>query len=191
MSYDFIDQDVISSTLIQGHTNDSFYFPISNQHTGYAADGTFYSLGAPVSGHQQASWFTEFATNTVTRGNQAAFPTYGLVLLSPVSLVILNQAIQVTNASDLPLWMQFLLSDNNAFTNNFNGSVQGFTPSGVCYADGKLSITYAPDPGNQANGLTHPVLPPFPSPYPTVPITSQMSVTVDFVQDSVYLDVGV
>src|SRR5271170_2599117 len=148
MSYDFIDQNIVASCLIQGHTDDSFYNPTTNSHTGYAFDGNYYSLGAVVNGHQKASWFTEFGTNPY-RGDQAAFPAYGLVLLSPVSLVILDQAISVTNANQLPLWMQFLLGDSNALTNNFNGSEQGFLPSSVCYADGVVSVTYSPDAGNQ------------------------------------------
>ena len=46
--------------------------------------------------------------------------------------------------------MQFLLQDNNALANNFNGAVQGFLPSGVVYADGIVSVIYTPDSGNQA-----------------------------------------
>lgn len=192
MTYDVIDQNIVSSCLIQGHTDDSFYFPSPNQHTGYAFDGVFYSLGSPVLGHQKASWFTEFNSNPVFRGNQAAFPMFGLVLLSPVALSIFNQGQVVTRASDLPLWMLFVLGDNNALTNNFNASIQGFTPKSVCYADGVISVTYTPDSGNQPDGFTHPVLPPpFPASYPVVPIQSHMVVNIDFVRDFVYLDVAV
>src|SRR5271170_839329 len=148
MSYDFIDQNIVASCLIQGRTDDSFYNPVVNSHTGYAFDGNYYSVGAIVNGHQQASWFTEYGTNTF-RGDQAAFPSYGLVLLSPVSLVILDQGTAVAQATSLPLWMQFVLGDNNALANNFNGSEQGWTPSSVCYADGIISVTYTPDAGNQ------------------------------------------
>src|SRR5271167_8164 len=148
MAYDFIDQNIVASCLVQSHTDDSFYNPVVNSHTGYAFDGNYYSLGAVVNGHQQASWFTEFGTNPF-RGNQAAFPSYGLVLVSPVSLVILDQSKAVSQAYSLPLWMQFVLGDNNALANNFNGSEQGFTPRSVCYADGIVSVTYTPDAGNQ------------------------------------------
>lgn len=269
----------MASCLIQGHTDDSFYNPTFNQHTGYAIDGSYYLLGVLQPAHVKASWFTEFGTNAF-RGNQAAFPTDAVALLSPVSLVILNQTKSVAHAEDLPLWMQFVLGDNNALTNNFNSSVQGFLPTSVCYADGVVSVTYTPDSGNQpypnpfvtANILatsvtsnvltvtvdplsyavtgspltptqfavgqkvvisatnesflnnqtvvvtsanassftaafTHadftnptdvglvtqslPFLPPFPSPYPNISVTSRMVVNINFAQDSVYLDVAV
>lgn len=199
MAYDFIDQNIVASCLIQSYTDDSFYNPVVNSHTGYAFDGNYYSLGVIVNGHQKASWFTEYGTNPF-RGDQAAFPAYGLVLLSPVSLVILDQSVSVQLATQLPLWMQFVLGDNNALANNFNGSEQGFTPSAVCYADGIISVTYTPDAGNQQyfNHINTtpppPILtltPPFPAPYPTVSAYSRMVVNIDFTQDSVYLDVAV
>src|SRR5271168_4849958 len=113
MAYDFIDQNIVSSCLVQSYTDDSFYNPVVNQHTGYASDGSYYSLGVIQPAHAKASWFTEFGTNPY-RGEQAAFPTFGLALLSPVSLVILDQSKAVAVASALPLWMQFILGDNNA-----------------------------------------------------------------------------
>jgi hypothetical protein len=201
MAYDFIDQNIVASCLIQSHTDDSFYNPVANSHTGYAFDGNYYSQGVIQAGIQQASWFTEYGTN-VYRGDKAAFPTYGLVLLSPVSLVILDQTISVSVASALPLWMQFILADNNALANNFNGAVQGFLPASVCYADGVISVTYTPDAGNEAEGIpTLPAtfwspsnnIPPaeIPSTYPVVPAQSRMVVSIDFVRDFVYLDVAV
>lgn len=266
MAYDFIDQNIVSSCLIQSHTDDSFYNPVVNSHTGYAFDGSWYTLGVVDHSHIKASWFVEFGTNSF-RGNQAAFPSFGLALLSPVSLVILNQTVSVARAQDLPMWMQFLLGDNNALANNFDGSVQGFTPTTVCYADGIISVTYTPDSGNQpylnpslsasitattiasnvltvtANNVfstgqqvvlngtaeaflngqtvritganatqfsanfTHanftnnadtgnavatlPFLPPFPTPYPNVPVQSHMVVSIDFSKDTVVLDVAV
>src|SRR5208283_4720672 len=117
MAYDFIDQNIVSSCLIQSYTDDSFYNPVVNQHTGFASDGNYYSVGVLDPTHPKASWFTEFGTNPF-RGNQAQFPAYGIALLSPVSLVILNQGKAVENAVDLPLWMQFVLGDNNALANN-------------------------------------------------------------------------
>jgi hypothetical protein len=189
MAYDFIDQNIVASCLIQSHTDDSFYNPVANLHTGYAFDGNYYSQGAIVAGHQQASWFTEFGTNQF-RGNQAAFPTYGLVLLSPVSLVILNQTVSVDVASALPLWMQFILGDFNALGNNFNDATQGFLPASLCYADGIISVTYTPDAGNQAPPAG-PILEPYPAPYPIIPSQSHMVVSIDFGLDSIYLDVAV
>lgn len=232
MAYNFIDQNIVASCLIQGHTDDSFYNPTTNSHTGYAFDGNYYSLGVLQSTHAKASWFTEFGSNSF-RGDQAAFPAYGIALLSSVSLVILDQTKSVAQAEQLPLWMQFLLQDNNALANNFNGSVQGFLPSGVVYADGIVSVIYTPDAGNQPNwnfaawdsgtsysdgnlvtyNLTRwkavgsppvgvppsitssfwypEITQPYPGPYPQMGVGSRMVVSVDFSQDSVYLDVAV
>ena len=243
MAYDFIDQNIVASCLIQPHNDDSFYNPTRNLHTGYAFDGVHYTLGvqdtlSTFAGNLQASWWTEAQTGNPYRGDQQDFPTYGLVLLSPVSLVILDQSTPVTVASALPLWMQFILGDANALANNFDSAVQGFLPASVCYADGIVSVTYTPDSGNQAsyvfpawlsaatyiagqiityngvrykaildasnNGPTMGVPPtsdlahwaveitqPYPAPYPTISVASNMVVNIDFAQDSVYLDVAV
>src|SRR5271157_1233925 len=102
MAYNFIDQNIVSSCLIQAHTDDSFYNPVVNQHTGYAFDGGYYVLGVLDTTHVQASWFTEFGSNPF-RGDQAQFPTFGIALLSPVSLVILDQTKPVSTAEALPL----------------------------------------------------------------------------------------
>jgi hypothetical protein len=202
MSYNFIDQNIVSSCLIQAHTDDSFYNPIPNQHTGFAFDGNHYTLGVQDSiaspwvasgGNLQATWWTEAQSGNPYRGDQQNFPTYGLVLLSPVSLVILDQSVPVSVATALPLWMQFILSDNTMLANDFDGAVQGFSPSSVCYADGIISVTYTPDPGNQPgySQSQHPILTPYPAPYPVVGVDSNMVVSVDFGQDSAYLDVAV
>src|SRR5258708_1284371 len=108
MGYNFIDQNIVSSCLIQSYTADSFYNPVVNQQTGFAFDGSYCSLGVIDPTHAKASWFTEFGTNSF-RGEQAPFPSFGVVLLSPVSLVILDQTKSVAHAEDLPLWMQFIL----------------------------------------------------------------------------------
>src|SRR5271167_3672064 len=266
MAYNFIDQNIVSSCLIQSHTDDSFYNPVVNQHTGFAFDGGYYSMGVLDTSHTKASWFTEFGSNPF-RGEQAPFPTFGVALLSPVSLVILDQTKAVAHAEDLPLWMQFILGDNNALANNFDGAVQGFLPTTVIYTDGIISVTYTPDSGNQpyfistgiltataitSNVLTvttssgtflvgqkvtfnqtaeaflngaivtvltsvgsqftasftnadysnptepagatavvvGPLVPVYPPPYPNVPVQSSMVVSIDFTQDSVYLDVA-
>lgn len=201
MGYNFISQNIVASCLIQPHDDDSFYNPQRLSHTGYAFDGNHYTLGvqdgpaspwAAAGGNLQASWWTESQTGQY-RDDQQDFPTYGLVLLSPVSLVILDQSVPVALATSLPLWMQFVLGDFNALANDFDGAVQGFTPSGVCYADGIVSVTYVPDSGNQASYATGhaPLVPPYPSPYPAVGVTSHMVVSIDFAKDSVYLDVAV
>jgi hypothetical protein len=89
--------------------------------------------------------------------------------------------------------MQFLLSDSALLTNNFNGSVQGFSPSALAYSDGIVSVTYKPDPGNQETYTSgqHPLSSPYPPPYPAVSAQSHMVVSIDFVTDSAYLDVAV
>src|SRR5271170_5185976 len=97
MAYDFIDQQIVSSCLIQSYTDDSFYNPVVNSHTGFAADGNFYSQGVLQPAHAQASWFTEFGTNPF-RGSTAVFPAFGLILLSPASLAIFDQSKAVLTA---------------------------------------------------------------------------------------------
>lgn len=193
-AYNLIDQNIVASALTEPKTNDSFFFPVGeNQHTGYAFNGQYYVLGVQQTSHQAATWWTEFsASPSPYRGDQADFPTYGLVLLSPVSLAILDQALPVAQAEALPLWMLFLLGDNFLLGNNFNGSIQGFLPQSLAYADGIISVTYSPDPGNQPGYSQgeHPIVPPYPTPYPSVGVTSHMVVSIDFVQDSAYLDVS-
>ena len=186
-AYDFIDQNIVASCLIEPRTDDSFYYPVPNQHTGYAFNGNYYLAGVPQVG-QYSSWFTE--AFGPYRGSTAAFPTYGLVLLTPVSLAILDESLAVLTAQQLPLWMLFLLGDNlsttpttsNALPDNYNGTIQGFLPSAVCYADGVVSVTYSPDAGNQPSGQAG-------SP-PAEPAQSHLVVSIDFVQDRVYLDVA-
>jgi len=182
MAYDYLDQDIIATALIQPYDNDSFYNPVVNLHTGFAVDGTHYTNGVQDAGPIYASWYTEFGTpNDPYRDDQAVFPTYGLILLSKVSMVILDETTPATNANQLKLWMQFLLSDNFMLANNFNSSLQGFTPSGLAYADGIVSVIYTPDAGNQS---------PSSPPVPTDSAQSTMVVSIDFSTDSAYLDVA-
>lgn len=162
MSYDFLDQDIQSSQLIQVRDDDSFYNPALG-HYGFAADGTHYTAGVQDAGPVLASWYSE--TPGTYRGTKQAFPNAGLILLSKVSLVILDETTRALN-----LWMQFLLDDHFILTNNFSGGLIGFTPQSLCYADGILSVTYLPDEGS--SGL------------------SKMVVTIDFSQDLAYLDVA-
>lgn len=182
MAYDYLAQSITATALIQPFDNDSFYNPVYNLHTGYAADGTHYTNGVQDAGPVYSSWYLEYGTSgDPYRGDQAAFPTYGLILLSPASMVILDEGTPVPQASQLKLWMQFLLADSNMFANNFNDSLQGFTPSGLNYADGIISIVYTPDSGNVDT---------FP---PASPPSSgtHMVVSIDFTMDSAYLDVGI
>lgn len=162
--YDYLDQDIQATALIQVRDNDSFYNPLLG-HTGFAADGTRYTAGVQDSGPVFASWYNEAAG--LYRGTKVTFPNAGLILLSKVSLVILDETTRA-----LALWMQFLLNDAYALTNNFSGGSVGFTPHSLCYADGVISVTYLPDEG-------------------AVDILSKMIVTFDFTQDTVYLDVAV
>jgi hypothetical protein len=184
--YNYLGQDIVASALIQPYDNDSFFNPTDNNHTGYAADGTHYTGGVQDPGPVYASWYTEFGTpNDPYRDDQAVFPTYGLILLSPVSLVILDESTPETNANQLKLWMQFLLSDDYMLANNFNDSLQGFTPAALTYADGIISVTYTPDPGNQVPQTNQ-----YGQPLPTTQAQSNMVVSIDFTTDSAYLDVA-
>jgi hypothetical protein len=150
MAYNYLNIDTVASLDLQPKTNDGFYFPVANNHTGFSFDGTHYTNGVQDIGPVYASWYTEFANSpNPYRGSTAAFPTYGLVLLSLASLVILDQSVPVTQASELPMWMQFLLADGFALSDNYNGSLQGFSPQGLTYADGVISIIFSPDAGNQ------------------------------------------
>jgi hypothetical protein len=239
--YDYIDQDIQATALVQVRDNDSFYNPALG-HNGFAADGTRYTAGAQdalLVTHVAAAsgTYTCLATNSLTtgskvllngftgnftalngtvqtiistglsdsqfefttgtdtitgasqptaqvntpsswyseasgpyRGTKVTFPNAGLILLSKVSLVILDESTR-----SLALWMQFLLSDTFALTNNFNGESNGWTPKSVCYADGVISVTYLPDEGSMA---------------PPDGIVSRMVVSLDFAQDTVYLDVA-
>jgi len=178
--YNYLNQDIVATTLIQSYDNDSFYNPTINNHTGFAADGTHYTNGVQDAGPIYASWFTEYGTpGDLYRDDQGPFPAYGLILLSPVSMVILDQSTPVPQANELKLWMQFLLADNYMLGNNFDGSLQGFTPSGLSYADGIISVTYKPDDGNMD------------STSPPVSSNTHMVVSLDFSADQAYLDVGV
>jgi len=169
-SYDYIDQDIIATTLILMKDNDSFYHPQFLGHTGFAADGTHYTdgiqdLAGSPPGPVFASWHTETLDN-VFRGDQGAFPNAGLILLSKAAMTILDET-----TSALSMWMLFMLADAFALANNFNGQINGFTPYSLAYADGVVSVGYTPDPG--------------------AAIQSNLVISVDFVQDSVYLDVAV
>lgn len=176
MAYDYIDQNIVATQLIQPHDNDSFYNPgPPNNHTGYAADGFWYQDGVVQPSVPVASWFSE--SEGAYRGDGGHFPNAGLILLSPVALTILDQATPTLDAHALPLWMQFLLGDTLALANNFDGALNGWTPTGLTYADGVISVIYSPDSGNQVGG--------------TPPAAqSTMVVTLDFSQDMVYLDIA-
>lgn len=183
MAYDYLDQNIVASQLIQPRDNDSFYNPSTNAHYGYGADGFWYENGVVQPSHPLASWFTEAsgpyrAVGYPTGSNSARFPQAGIILLSPVALTILDQSTPTLKAQNLPLWMQFLLQDTYAMANNFDGNLNGWTPSGLAYADGVISIIYTPDSGNQIGGA-----PPA--------ADSTMVVTIDFSQDNVYLDVAI
>lgn len=160
--YDYLDQDIQATALIQVRDDDSFYNPLLG-HNGFAYDGTRYTSGVQDAGPVYASWYSE-ATGPY-RGGSATFPKYGLILLSKVALTILDES-----TTALTLWMQFLLNDTYAMTNNYSGGTVGFSPKSLSYADGVLSVTYLPDEGST--------------------VSSKMVVTFDFTQDKTYLDVA-
>lgn len=200
MAYDYINQSIRATCLIEPKDDDSFYNPATLGHSGFAWDGTLY-----IEGVQQitiaspptpvyASWATE--ASGAYRGDSSTFPQAGLVLLSRVALTILDET-----TSALKLWMQFLLQSNvldpvssppvvagsYALTDNFNGELNGWLPSGLAYADGVLSVTYSPDAGNRDGVVTSGSGSP---PVTNYNIDSNMVVNIDFTQDKVYLDVA-
>lgn len=185
--YDYLNQSIQSSCLILPKDNDPFFNPVKLGHTGYAFDGQLYDGGVLVTssfgqGPYGAGTFgtgtfgpAGFFTSTLPswflegqgayRGSLATFPEAALVLLSPVALTILDET-----SFSLPIWMQFLLSDQYALANNFNNTLQGFRPVDVSYASGKITVQYVPDAGSG--------------------VQSTMGVTIDFTLDSVYLYVA-
>jgi len=204
-NYDYLDQNIVATCLIQAYNNDSFYNPAANFHTGFAADGTFYLSGVQQVGAGSppgpiyASWYLELAHPTASgpepsRDASATFPAYGIILLSPVAMTILDESTPVPQANQLKMWMQFALADAYMMTNNYVSAlsppqlaIQGFTPSGLSYADGIISITYTPDSGNQPPVLSGT---PDPIPQPGDSAQSHMVVSIDFSQDAAYVDVA-
>jgi hypothetical protein len=168
-NYSYLTQSIQSSCLILPKDIDSFYNPVVKTHTGFAWDGTYYIAGVQQAGPVYASWYNEGVS--AYRGLLKTFPQAGLILLSKVALTILDES-----TSALTLWMQFLLSNNFALTDRFNSDLNGWTPSGLAYADGVLSVTYSPDAGNGEGGYG---------------VTSNMVVHLDFSQDTAYLDVAI
>jgi hypothetical protein len=204
-NYDYLDQNVVATCLIQAYNNDSFYNPTTNNHTGFAADGTHYTSGVQdvvagsPPGPLYASWYLE-ATNPTASGPEpsrdfrATFPTYGIILLSPVAMTILDESTPVARSNELKLWMLFGLADGYMMTDNYVSylnppllAIQGFTPSGLSYADGIISITYTPDSGNQPPVLAGT---PDPIPQPGDSAQSHMVVSIDFSMDAAYVDVA-
>jgi hypothetical protein len=182
-AYDYINQSIMATCLIQPKDIDSFYNPITQGHTGFAWDGVLYSAGVqqytPTSPPNliYASWYTEGVN--AFRGELQTFPQTGLVLLSKAALTILDGSTSALN-----LWMQFLVENQYALADNWNDALNGWLPSNVIYADGVISVIYTPDPGNKTGSLSSP---PIPGSYN---INSSMVVHLDFTQDSVYVDVA-
>ena len=170
MAYDYLSQSILATMLIEMKDNDAFYNPsLQSSYTGYASTGQLFTGGQAQS--DMASWATE--SSGAYRGTNPAFPTAALVLLSNTALTILDE----TN-SELNLWMQFLLSDSYALSNNFalgdplyasGQMLQGFQPRGLTYANGIISVIYSPDPGS-------------------VSINGTLVVNLDLAQDRVYLE---
>lgn len=163
ISYDYLNQDIQATALVQVRDDDSFFNP-GLGHYGFAADGTRYTAGIQDAGPVFASWYSEIPGPY--RGPKPTFPNAGLILLSKVALTILDETTR-----DLILWMQFLLADNQALTDNFDGGINSWTPRSLNFADGVLSVTYEADEGN-------------------TDIVSPMVATFDFTQDKVYTDIA-
>jgi hypothetical protein len=179
--YNYINQPIVATALIQLSDSDSFYLPEENGHTGFAFNGVYYNAGYQGSPPQTASWYTEGAGPY--RGPSAPFPSYGLILLGRANLTILDESTPA-----LSLWMTFLLNDNLLLTDNYAldnpnyspPSLIGYTPSGLAYANGVISVIYSPDAGAEDIGDS-----------PPGGSASTMVVNIDFSSDSAFLDVAV
>jgi hypothetical protein len=161
--YNYLQQAIQATSLILAYTNDSFFYPQNQKHTGFAFDGFWYSAGV-VDKSRIASWYSENSSSY--RGVSRSFPTTSLVLLSRASLVILDES-----NPDLTLWIQFLIHDNFALTHNFSGQLISFFPSDLAYSDGVIAVSYKPDLGSAIQNL--------------------MVVSLDFAKDKIYLDTAV
>ncbi len=160
MAYNYLNQAVLASTLCLERDADSFFRPVALNHTGFAADGQFYNAGV-VSGSQVASWNAE--PQSATRGPLPTFPTQALVIVNRASVAILD-----ATTDEIALWMLFYCADDNAHTDNAQKGPDGYIPTAVTWANGRLSITLSPDAGSTLQ---------------MVQVT-----TFDFVADAVYIE---
>ena len=164
MSYNFVNQSIVSSLLINVKDDDPFFNPILLALSGFSANGFYYDSGVKTSA--TASWYSE--PQGEFRGPLQTFPQSALVLLSYAALTILDVSNAVQTSSMLPLWMQFILSDDYALTDNFDpNALIGYTPAGLSYGGGVIAVNYTPDAGASPQG--------------------GMAVNLDFTLDSVYL----
>jgi hypothetical protein len=69
-----------------------------------------------------------------------------------------------------------------ALVDNFNSELNGWSPSGLAYADGVLSAIFTPDYGNKSLVSSDST---------SFNVNSIMVINIDFSQDRVYLDVAV
>lgn len=161
-TYQYLQQSVAASLIIGQKDSDSFFHPVTLNHTGFAYDGFAYVAGVqnPAS---QASWFLELSSPT--RG-AAVFPSEVLVVLSQASLSMLD-----TTDETVVLWMLFYYMDLGCYANNFSATVASFSPQSLTWGNGRLSVVSAYDPG---------------SPFSLVAV-----LTIDFVADQAYVDYSV
>lgn len=155
-------QEILGSAMFEAKISDGFFYPVECALTGFAYDGLLYQNGADASsgGAARASWYTE--APGPWRGDRAAFPQRGVILLTDAGLSILDLD------SKWALWMSFLRGDTLAFTHNALGTIAGFVPQEVTYANGRVMVALAPDPGSDFKSPT--------------------TLVFDFVQDAVYMD---
>jgi hypothetical protein len=158
MAYDYLDQPVLSSLIIQKQEMDSFFSPALLGHSGFSADGLYYVNGI-VNPQLQASWYTE--TAGTERSSAQAFPDRTLVIASRASLALLS-------AVTMELWMLFYLGDDKALRYNPTGVQLSYTPSGLSWANGLLTLNLTADAGDSTQ-----------APY---------ALTIDFTRDQVYAD---
>ena len=166
MSYDALNQSVITSLSISVKDDDSFFTPVRLAHNGFASDGFFYTAGVQNPA-VQASWATELPSDT--RGALPSFPTSAVVLVNRASVAILDAADDL-----IQIWMIFYLCDQYALPVNFTNAIGSYTAQSASWAAGRLSVVLVADPGS-----------------PVSATTSHVAVlTLDFANDSVYIDLS-
>ena len=156
---------VYCSCLIRVEPDDQFFNPLFGTGlNGYGANGSYYFAGIE-NPDSKASWWSEATGggDAITRGATENFPGTALVTVTDESISILDQT------DNLSLWMIFKKKTDNAYSDTFNlDEGARFTPTTVEYSNGAISVQFRP-----ATGST---------------VTSVVILTIDFVQDFIYLD---
>lgn len=133
--------------------------------TGYAANGSHYTKGVENS-LKKASWWNEATGggDQTTRGALQPFPSASLILVTGGSISILNPA------DNLSMWMIFKKKEGNVYSDTYNlGNGTAFTPVGVNYDSGVISVSMEPQIGSTFG--------------------DKVTLCIDFANDFVFLDI--